>query len=166
MLYFGRLSKEKGVINLINAIKDIDYKLIIAGTGPLENELKEYVKANNICNVEFVGFLQGDDLLNLIRRSRCVVLPSQWYENGPYSAMEAMALGKPLIVSNKGGLPELVDNENSGYIFDDDSDLIKCLNDIISLNSIDYTRMCSNSMNKAKELFDMEKYLKQLLENL
>ena len=46
-----------------------------------------------------------------------MVLPSEWYENGPYSAMEAMALGKPLIVSNLGGLPELVEQNKNGYIF-------------------------------------------------
>lgn len=164
ILFFGRLSIEKGVKTLIDSIKDINYKLIILGTGPIENELKEYTRTNNISNVEFKGFKQGEELLDYIRNSRCVVLPSEWYENGPYSAMETMSLGKPLIVSNLGGLPELVENNKNGYIYRSKEELKDKINLMINLNNEDYSLMCNESLNMAKEKFDANKYINKLLD--
>ena len=161
ILYFGRLSKEKGVKTLIDAMKDIDYKIYILGTGPIEKELKEY--AQEYKNIEFKGFQTGDALTNYIRNSRCVVLPSEWYENGPYSAMEAMALGKPLVVSNNGGLPELVENEKNGYIYKDSSELGVYIQKMISLSKEIYTEYCKSSLNKAKELFNAIEYVSKLM---
>ena len=159
ILYFGRLSKEKGVKTLIESMKDIDYKLNVLGTGPIEEELKEYIKINNISNVELLGFKQGEELENYIKNSRCVVLPSEWYENGPYSAMEAMALGKPLIVSNLGGLPELVEQNVNGYIFKNKEELKESIIKMINLNKEEYSSMCNSSLEKAKELFNPDRYM-------
>ena len=164
ILYFGRLSKEKGVKTLIDSMKDINYKLIILGTGPIEDELHEYVKNNNISNIEFKGFQQGEALTNYIRNARCVVLPSEWYENGPYSAMEAMALGKPLIVSNLGGLPELVDDTKNGYIYKSKEELKDKIQLMFDLSKEDYSSMCNESLSKAKEYFDAKKYVSELLD--
>ena len=164
ILYFGRLSKEKGVKTLIDSMKDINYKLIILGTGPIEEELHEYVKNNNISNVEFKGFQQGEALTNYIRNARCVVLPSEWYENGPYSAMEAMSLGKPLIVSNLGGLPELVEDTKNGYIYKTRDELKDKIRSMINLSKEEYSSMCNESLNKAKEYFDAKKYVSNLID--
>ena len=166
ILYFGRLSKEKGVKTLIDSMKDINYKLIILGTGPIDDELHEYVKNNNISNVEFKGFQQGEALTNYIRNARCVVLPSKWYENGPYSAMETMALGKPLIVSNLGGLPELVEDTKNGYIYKSKEELKDKIQLMIDLSKEDYSSMCNKSLNKAKEYFDAKKYVLELLNKI
>lgn len=162
LLYFGRLSKEKGVKTLIDAVRGVDCELYIVGTGPEEEPLKQYVIDNSISNVCFKGFQTGDALNELVSKSRCVVLPSEWYENGPYSALEAMAHGKPLIVSNKGGLPELV--TNNGYIYSDFSQLVASIKSIISLDSRTYLQLCSNSAEKAKQLFDPKQYISSLLE--
>lgn len=163
VLYFGRLFKEKGVQTLIDSFKDLEYKLVILGTGPIEEELKQYVKNNSITNVEFKGFKQGEELENYIKNSRCVVLPSEWYENGPYSAMEAMALGKPLIVSSLGGLPELVEQDVNGYIFNTKEELKESLIKMINLNEAEYKQMCLNSVNKAKEMFNPNEYVNALI---
>lgn len=163
VLFFGRLSKEKGVRTLIDAMKDKNYNLKVLGTGPLAEELNEYVKTNNISNVELCGFKSGEELTNYVRNSRCVVLPSEWYENGPYSAMEAMALGKPLIVSNLGGLPELVDDGVNGYIFKDKNELSSTIDKMIALNEDEYTKMCEASLDRAKESFNPEEYINKLL---
>lgn len=161
ILYFGRLSKEKGIKTLIDSMKEIDYKLYILGTGPLEEELKEYSK--DYKNIEFKGFQTGETLTNYIRNCRCVILPSEWYENGPYSAMEAMALGKPLIVSNIGGLPELVEEDKNGYIYDDFNKMIEKINKIIHLDKEKYSELCKISNKKAQEMFETEKYIENIL---
>lgn len=160
-LYFGRLTKEKGVKTLIEQAVKAGIKLVILGTGPIEEELKSYAK--DFKNVEFKGFQQGEALTNYIKNSRCVVLPSEWYENGPYSAMEAMALGKPLIVSNKGGLPELVDDGVNGYIYSDNAQLAEKLKDIFALPKEKYGAMCSASLERAKECFNPDAYIDKLI---
>lgn len=161
MLYFGRLSQEKGVSTLIEAAKISGCQLIIVGTGPQEEELKKL--ANGCSNVKFTGFKTGEALQNYIKNSKCVVLSSEWYENGPYSAMEAMALGKPLIVSKNGGLPELVEHEINGYIYDKTSDsLAEFINKMLQLPEESYILMCNNSLNRAKNMFSAEKYVKEL----
>ncbi len=161
VLYFGRLSYEKGVKTLIDAAVKTGCRLVILGTGPVEDELKEYAKKAN--NVEFKGFQTGDALSSFVRNSRCVVLPSEWYENGPYSAMEAMAVGRPLIVSHNGGLPELVDDGQNGYIYRGGSDeLAACIQKMLALDEDAYGAMSRASMARAKALFDAEKYVDAL----
>ena len=121
------------------------------------------IQNNNILNVELCGFKCGEELTNYVRNSRCVVLPSEWYENGPYSAMEAMALGKPLIVSNLGGLPELVDDGVNGYIFKDKNELSTVIDKMIKLDDNLYTKMCESSVDRAKNYFNPEEYVNKLL---
>ena len=161
VLYFGRLSPEKGVKTLIEAAKLCGCHLLILGTGPQEAELKAC--AEGCTNIEFKGFQTGQTLKNYVRNSRCVVLPSVWYENGPYSAMEAMAMGKPLIVSGNGGLPELVENGINGYIYDQGTEeLSQCLRAMLALSEEDYRAMSKNALEKAKYMFDAAGYVENI----
>lgn len=163
VLYFGRLSPEKGVKTLIEAAKLCGCRLVILGTGPQEEELKALAK--DCANIEFKGFQTGEVLRNYVKNSRCVVMPSACYENGPYSAMEAMALGKPLIVSNRGGLPELVEDGVNGYIYDNTSDkLAECIGKLQQLTDSSYQSMAQESLKKASALFSSEQYV-TILEN-
>ena len=152
LLYFGRLSKEKGVDLLLNSICDKNINLVIAGDGPMKSELILLCDKLNLTNkVKFVGFKQGEELTSLIKESKFVILPSQWYENGPYSAIEALSFGKPLIVSSFGGLPELIDG--NGFIFKNSSELDEILNKIISISEEEYVNLCLNSLNKYKSTY-------------
>lgn len=161
VLYFGRLSQEKGVKTLIEAAKISGCRLVILGTGPQEAELKAC--AEGCANIEFKGFQTGEPLKNYVRNSRCVVLPSEWYENGPYSAMEAMAMGKPLIVSGNGGLPELVEDGVNGYIHASGAQaLAECIGKMQALPEEAYGKMARASLEKAKELFSPENYVTQM----
>ena len=161
VLYFGRLSQEKGVKTLIEAAKLSGCHLVILGTGPQEAELKAC--AEGCANIEFKGFQTGEPLKNYIRGSRCVVLPSEWYENGPYSAMEAMAMGKPLIVSGNGGLPELVEDGVNGYIHASGAEaLAACIEKMQALPEQAYGEMTRAALAKAKELFSAENYVTQI----
>ncbi len=114
-LYFGRLSEEKGVITLIKAMKGIKSTLKIVGTGPLKDEIEKYIEDNNCNNIEVLGFKSGKELNTIVANAKAVILPSEWYENGPYSAIESLKLGRILVGSDLGGIPELI--ENNGYIF-------------------------------------------------
>ena len=118
-LYFGRLSREKGIRTLIKAFSKAHTheKLYIVGTGPEEERLRLMVKKLEMEDkILFLGFKSGTELKEIVANALCVCLPSEWYENGPYSILEAQALGRPVIVSDYGGLPELVEDGRTGYI--------------------------------------------------
>ncbi len=117
ILYFGRLSQEKGVGALIRAFSnlDTDLKLKIAGVGDKEKALKK--EAKKLDKVDLLGFCKDEKLDNLIKKAVFIVVPSRWYENAPYSVVEAMGAGKVVLCSDLGGLPELVQDGYSGFIF-------------------------------------------------
>jgi glycosyltransferase involved in cell wall biosynthesis len=118
-LYFGRLSKEKGIDTLIDAcIKVPNIPMIITGTGPMEDMLREKVERLELNNVEFTGYRTGKELLELLEGASFTVLPSVWYENCPMSVMESLAVGTPVIGSNAGGIPELIEEEQDGLIYE------------------------------------------------
>jgi glycosyltransferase involved in cell wall biosynthesis len=117
--YFGRLSIEKGILNLIEAIKNIDNgKLVIAGDGPEKEKIIRFIEENELENkVKLVGYLGQNEIKSYIRNARFIVVPSIWYENCPYSILETMEIGKPIIGSRIGGIPELIENEKNGYLY-------------------------------------------------
>ncbi|MDD5342704.1 MAG: glycosyltransferase [Patescibacteria group bacterium] len=116
LLYYGRLSEEKGVSLLLDAVKDLPVKLKIVGSGPEEKLLKEKAKKENISNVEFSGFATGSELGRLIGESRATVLPAQWYENCPLVILEAYSYKKPVIGTRLGGIPELIRDGETGFL--------------------------------------------------
>ncbi|GBD95574.1 MAG TPA: glycosyltransferase family 1 protein [Nitrospirae bacterium] len=130
-MYLGRLSEEKGIKTLIDAAMKVllngdndtgrfnDYKLKIVGDGPLKEEMISYVKlkgAEN--NIEFLGHKSHEEAMNILKGSKFLVIPSQWYENFPYTVLESFTLGKPVIASRIGGIPELVKNWETGLLVD------------------------------------------------
>lgn len=116
-LYFGRLAPEKGVATLMHAAKAAGVTLKIAGTGPIEAELKT-LQTELAGDVEFLGYRSGTDLYDLVRGARAVVLPSEWYENAPMSVLESFALGTPVIGARIGGIPEMVIDGHTGWTFE------------------------------------------------
>ncbi|WP_394922838.1 glycosyltransferase [uncultured Robinsoniella sp.] len=167
-LYFGRLSIEKGIMTLLKAyqISNLQNPLYLAGSGSMEKEIKEYIRINHLEErVRLLGFQSGDVLHRIIQRAKCIILPSEWYENGPYTIMEAMAQGKPVIVSSNGGLPEIVENGATGYIANpgDINSLSECMQRMAKLSSDEYRGMSEKAVANAKRDFDADQYLKKLL---
>lgn len=117
--YVGRLSKEKGLSTLIDAMKLLpEVQLKIIGDGPLRHELKDKCHNDGIKNTAFLGYQSGEDLKKEINSSLLLVIPSEWYENNPRSVIEAFALGKPVVGARIGGIPELVRNQETGLTFE------------------------------------------------
>ncbi len=119
-VYFGRLGPEKGVATLIKAAAMAGVPLRIVGTGPEESLLRNSA-ARSGGDIEFLGYLSGAPLHDVVRSARAVVLPSEWYENAPMSVLEAYALGKPVIGASIGGIPELIHEGKSGVTFESGS---------------------------------------------
>jgi glycosyltransferase involved in cell wall biosynthesis len=119
-VYFGRLSHEKGIATLIEAAAKARVGLDVVGTGPMEGRLRALADERG-ADVKFHGFLHGAALHGAIAGARAIVVPSEWYENAPLSVLEACAIGKPVIAADIGGLPELVVDGESGWIFESGS---------------------------------------------
>jgi glycosyltransferase involved in cell wall biosynthesis len=108
-IYLGRLSSEKGVDVLLEALALAgDPPFRICGDGPVMSSLKDLAAAKGLRNARFMGQLPADEVADQLHGSRFFVLPSLWDENAPLAALEAMAAGRPLLVTEGGGLPELV----------------------------------------------------------
>ena len=114
-LFVGRLSEEKGIetiISLAKILPDITFKIV--GRGPSMEKLH---RAGDKCsNLEFMGFRMGDELKELYENATVVLLPSRVHEVFPLITLEAMSVGKPVIGSRVGGIPEIIEDAINGFL--------------------------------------------------
>lgn len=116
LLFIGRLEPLKGIPELLKACAKVpEVKVKLAGH--IAEALVGEIPASLPSNVEYVGVKQGDELVDLLANATAVVLPSLYYENQPFSILEAFACGKPVIASDAGGMTELVDHKKRGLLF-------------------------------------------------
>jgi glycosyltransferase involved in cell wall biosynthesis len=164
-LYLGRLSAEKGLTTLLAAARLVpELPLKIAGTGPLEVDLRKALTEPGMDHIELVGYVAGEIKRRLITEALCTVVPSEWYENFPLSVVESLALGTPVIASRVGGLPELIEHGHTGLLFPagDVEGLAECLR-WISQNTSSAYELAANTVVTARERFSPQRHLDQLL---
>jgi glycosyltransferase involved in cell wall biosynthesis len=118
LLYFGRLSPEKGVSDLLRAMQRLpDQRLVVAGDGPQRGELQALAANLHLTNTKFVGHVRGAELDALITRSRFTVLPSHAYETLGKSILESYARARPVVASDLGSRRELVRENETGSLY-------------------------------------------------
>lgn len=119
VLFFGRLVDEKGVDILIRAailLPEVSFRIV--GDGPDMDSLKRLAEISELKNVVFVGAKWGEEMDIELAACRFVVVPSIWHENFPYVINQSFAFGKPVIGTNRGGIPELVEHGQRGLIYE------------------------------------------------
>ncbi len=113
VLFFGRYSQEKGVLTLLQAARELpQIPFVFAGAGPLAERIR------SIPNVQDVGFQNGEALKRWIREAKFTVCPSETYENCPFSVLESISLGTPVLGAEIGGIPELIRDGVDGRLFE------------------------------------------------
>jgi len=119
----GRLSLEKGTLNLLSAWKQlpIPVPLHIFGEGPLRREVQSRVQNLGLEQISLLGQVPHSELLEAIKKARFMIFPSGCYENFPMAVIEAFACGIPALVSRRGAMREIVENGSSGLHFDPDN---------------------------------------------
>ena len=139
--------------------------LKIAGTGPLEVDLRRAVGEPGMTHVELVGHVTGEVKRRFIAEALCTIVPSECHENFPLSLVESLALGTPVIASRMGGLPDLIEHGRTGLLFQagDAEALAECLRRI-SDKEVDTCEMAANALATARERFSPQRHLEQLLE--
>jgi len=113
VLYFGRYSKEKGIETLLKVCKKLSaIPFVFAGNGPYEEQV------NVAMNITNKGFTTGKELKELIHNARFSIFPSECNENCPFAVMESLAYKTPVIGAKIGGVPELIKDSVTGYLFE------------------------------------------------
>lgn len=157
ILYFGRYSIEKGIETLLKVCRSLpEIPFVFAGDGPLTEEVE------TCANIENRGFLKGNKLFETIGKAQLAVMPSECYENCPFSVMEAISCGTPVLGSNIGGIPELIEQGVTGELFNSgsDEDLSRKLQSLWE----NRTKLSEYSMNCQIKKFDtVEEYCQKLL---
>ncbi len=170
LLYIGRIEREKGVFTLLAAFHALSdenkrVELNIAGDGSGLPELKSIVLRQKSTNVHIHGHVSGGALSTLISDASAIIIPSEWYENYPFSGLEAKAFSKPIIGSRIGGLPEIVREGHNGFLFNpgDPYDLLQKLTKFIALTRSDRNRMGHFGRKDVEAINNPHRYLKRIL---
>lgn len=125
--FIGRLSPEKGIVELIEAMRIVlsderSIRFVVAGSGPLskwvENQMSR-LSSEHPGQVEFMGYVDEDKLPGLYNEMRLFVLPSKHSEGLPTTILEAMACGTPVLVAPKGGIPDIVQENKTGFLLEE-----------------------------------------------
>lgn len=164
-VFAGRLAPEKGLATLIKAAAKAKQRLVIAGTGPEESSLRQLVDRTG-ADVTFAGFVAGEALHRLVGQSRALVLPSEWYENAPISILEAYALGRPVIGTAIGGIPEMIRSGETGFTATAASvdDLALALSRMDGLTAADRRDMGTTGRAWISSDFSQTSYRRRILE--
>lgn len=158
--YVGRLTEPKDPIRLMNVFAEIikmapDVKIAVAGTGDMAEQTKSFAKQLSITdNVKFLGFMSNP--YKLLYSSKLMIMTSRW-EGTPMCALEAMALGVPIVSTPTDGLCELVNDGKTGFLSSDDAVLAEKCTDIIKNAGLRQT-LSENTLKKADELLLIPAY--------
>jgi len=166
--YFGRLVEEKAIDILLGAYANSmcakkGIKLVIVG-GTMKDlswmdltiSNKEYIDRN----IVFIDFVQKSELYNYIENCLFVIHPSRWYENLPNTILEAYKFNKPVITANLGSLPEVVIHGKTGFLYNDDLDLVERINTLICDKALRSTM--SSNIAVVKETYRSDKHYSAL----
>lgn len=165
ILYVGALSRHKGVHILIDAFKGLKYKNIklhIVGKGVDEDAFKRIAGLDQ--RIFFHGFVPDKELMKLYQKANITVVPSVWYDNSPMVIYESFKNGTPVIGSRIGGIPELVEDNYNGFLFEagDVCELKEMLENPIK-NPDELKRLEEGAFVSVKE-YDVNKHIRKLEE--
>ena len=166
LAYVGRLTYPKNPQRLMAVAAKLrelksDVKIAVVGNGDLEEETHALCREYGLeGNVDFLGFRSNP--LKILYSSSAMVMVSRW-EGTPMCALEAMALGVPIVSTPVDGLKVLIDEGENGYLSDDDSELAEKLFSIINDRSL-RERMSEYTLTKARVINDVGAYRARLLE--
>jgi len=166
LLYFGRLSAEKGVYELLRAMVQLPHiPLIIAGDGPERPRLEALAKELNLNQVLFAGMVHDEKLQKLISGCSFSVFPSHAYETLGKSILESYAWGRPVIASDLGSRRELVEHGVTGLLYTDGDrgQLAHSIGFLFDRPDV-IEKMGAAARKRVKDKHDPEQHIGKLLE--
>lgn len=165
-LYFGRISREKGIMTAVRAFEALPgLKLDIIGSGETQEDLKQYLKERTIPNIQYLGPKYKDELNRNIFHAKCVIVPSEWDEPLPRTILEAYLQGTPVIGTNRGGIPEMIIPGKTGFLYESGNidNLISQIQRMEDLSPADYLHMRRNCHEEISRVFSKQKYFERFM---
>jgi glycosyltransferase involved in cell wall biosynthesis len=164
--FIGRFVRHKGVLTLLRAVQSSSsLRVVLVGQGELQTELHAFVVRHGLGDrVTFAGALWGAELANVVARACAVAVPSEWYDNLPLVICQANALGKPVLASRINGIPEYVEEDVNGFLFEPgDADQLQVLaTRAVSLTPEEYATLSTRARRFAEERLDFEAHYRVL----
>ena len=164
LIYLGRLVDLKnplrflGIVNVL-VKENPKIKAAIVGDGELMDQVLDYIKKNTLSdNIKVFGFINNP--YKILSSSKVLMMTSR-YEGTPMCALEALALGKPIITTPTDGLMDIVDNGSTGYISNDDNELAQKAMNLLTDNNT-YEKMRKAVINKSKKINNINAYRKSI----
>ena len=167
ILYFGRYAREKGVLTILKAYAKMQCKekLVLVGKGSEEEKIRKFVSENNLENrVQINGAIFGEEMDRIIERAKVVLVPSEWYENGAFVALQALAKGKIVVASDIAGLSEIIQDGKTGFFAEpgNSDSFAVAIQRALDLSDDEYKKMSRNIVEYAKKRCDAKQYVEKL----
>jgi len=154
------------IFTLLEAASHVpDIPLLLVGEGNAHTDVMELIQKTELAHVKLLGFKKGDELQELIRNSICTLLPSEWFEPFGLTVLETFAHGRPVIGSAIGGIPELIDDGQNGFLFEPGNALaLQTHMAWMAENPDRALEMGSAGRQKVETKFSQERYYTRLME--
>lgn len=169
ILYFGRYAREKGVLTILEAYAKMDCKeyLMLVGRGSEEEKIRQFVKEKRLQDrVQINGAIFGAKMERIIERAKVVLVPSEWYENGAFVALQALAKGKIVVASDIAGLAEIIKDGETGFLAEpgNPDSFAAAIQKVLDMSDKMYRDMSQRIVEYAKIRCDAKAYIEKLLE--
>lgn len=169
ILYFGRYAREKGVLTILETYAKMNCKerLVLVGRGSEEEKIRQFVKEKQLEDrVEVNGAIFGDEMDRIIEKAKVVLVPSEWYENGAFVALQALAKGKIVVASDIAGLSEIIQDGETGFLAEpgNPDSFAVAIQKVLDLSVEMYKDMSQRIVEYSKIRCDAKAYIEQLLE--
>ncbi len=166
ILFLARIEEEKGIMIALKAfeilVKNYElYHLYVAGNGSKLKVAEDYVIKNNIKNVHFLGFVKGDEKLNILKESDIFLFPT-YHEGLPINVLEAMSAGLPIVTRPVGGINDFFENGKMGYLIKNKNPTEFAEKIEFLLNSNKYFDICKYNYEFASRKFNAELITRKL----
>lgn len=165
VVYIGRLHAEKGIKIFMEAAKKLqDFEIIVAGTGPEEQWVKNFISEQQLSNVSLVGWVEKEQWQKMMKDARVIVVPSVFLENCSISILEALSYGRIVVASDRGGNPELVINGETGFLCrpEDSDDLARAITEAMNLTDVQVKKVIKKGRELVEKNHDPERYFEEL----
>lgn len=164
LIFLGRMSYPKNPQRLIKIISEVvkekpQVKVALVGSGELDDQVKELITLNKLeKNIEFYGFLPNP--YKILISSKIMIMTSR-YEGTPMCALEAISCGLPIISTKTDGLKEIVINNETGFLSDDDNEIVERIIYLLE-DEMTYEQMKKNVLKFNKDINNFENYINEI----
>lgn len=168
VVYAGRLSREKGILTLLQAAKEVpDVRLALLGDGPLASSAERMVRDHQMKHVELTGRLPPERVSAWLQKAWSVVMPSECYENLPQAILESWSSGTPAIVSDGGALENVIRHGETGWHFKrgNIASLAEALRRLCTLGSDDRDQMAARCREEIQSRYSEDAVYQSALES-